>query len=94
MNDSNRILGYGENVTDIALLLIAKLHKIIWVTRCYNLDVKEQIKCNDLESIYRRSIKYMLELEKGRLSKNDFLIMYGKNNALCKVINGNIEISI
>ena len=42
LNDSNNILGYGENMNNLSLFLTAKLHRTIWVIRCHNLSEKIQ----------------------------------------------------
>ena len=83
LNDSNRILGYGNNINAFALFLIAKLHRTIWVNRCHNLSLKSPVTENELLISYQKNLKRILILEQQRLSKNDFINMYTKNRALC-----------
>ena len=91
LNDSNRILGYGKNIGNIALWLIAKLHKTIWVTRCNHLEENNPVKAADLKTKYQRNLKYQLRLEQNRLLNDEFMSIYGKRNALCSIQGHDIK---
>ena len=42
LNDSNRILGCGKQIGTLSLILIAKLHRTIWISRCHNINGKKR----------------------------------------------------
>ena len=72
-------------MTDVPLFLIAKLQKIIWTTRCLNLEEKQSVDDSQLLRIYKKNLKVYLTLEKKRLSKYEFNTIYSKNNVLCRI---------
>ena len=95
LNDNNRILGYGVNMNSITLLLIVKLLRVIWAKRCeatFKVD-NSPVKSNDILRSYQKCIKGVILLESKRLSKNAFKLVYGKNQALCKINDDKIVFS-
>ena len=73
VNDNNKVLGYGNQLTDVPMYLIAKLVNTIWRTRCMFLS--EDVNKDDTRLItsYKNNLKHSLKLEKHRFSEYEFI---------------------
>ena len=89
--DSNTILGYGKHIDDIALFLIAKLHRTVWVTRCKQLIETSPIRDSVLLNMYKN--ERIIVLENKRLSPNDFIKIFTRNKALCYLYENSVTFS-
>ena len=90
LNDSNKLLGYGKQLKFFSLFIIAKVLRTIWVSRCKHLSEPKPIRSEDLCTNFKQALRRTVSYEKQRLPKHDFLKWYTKNNALCKISNGQI----
>ena len=93
LNDSNKILGYGKQIDNICLFLIAKLHRTIWNSRCRNLPAINPVSDKKLLKLFQHKLKRMILLEKQRLNDDDFVELFCKNQALCHMIGEKVVFS-
>ena len=85
LNDTSRILGC--NMDEIALILLGRLHRVIWISRCNIISSENTdtlIDFNILDT-YKRNLKGLILMEYKRLNEYDFESIYAKNQALCSV---------
>ena len=86
LNDCDRIMGNGEGMEDIALILVCRLHKIIWNIRC-ELALNKTSNRRYILPEYKRNLKRHITFENKRLNEEDFKKLYTRNSALCSVKN-------
>ena len=79
-------------MNNIALLLVCRLHKIIWNILC-ELALHETSNRRDILSECKRNLKRHITFENKRLTEEEFTQLYARNNALCLLKNQNHQIN-
>ena len=78
---------------DIALFLIAKLHRTIWVTRCKHLIETSPDNIDSvLLNMYKNNLKQIIVLENKRLSPNDFIKIFTRMKAKCYLHENSVTV--
>ena len=93
LTDATRILGIGDNVDNMSIFLIGRLHRVIWNIRC-NIQMGCQSRNTNILTVYINNIKKFIKLEKSRLPEFVFESTYAKNSILCTVVNKQIKFNI
>ena len=76
LSDKTRILGTGVK-NSLCLLLIGKLHRVIWRTRCFYSDRNNKSQINILK-IYRHDLRKHIINGRKRLDIDKFCLIYCK----------------